>query len=455
MPQNAQDIINDSYQSWFNRAPEQAGLDHWTEVASGMGGDLSQLDDMILASAQGDDRGGVVNAAYNDLFGHNADEQGLNHWQNDFWDQHWGGGNVTQDDIWTTIGAQAGGDDEQHLYDRLVSGDPNPSLAPFRDTARADTFWQSLNDEGGAFTGAAGVPATQQHQASDTNDLLEAFRQAFDNQQPQQPAQPNGEQGGQSGQFLEMLRHSLESNQNAPQIANPSPTTGGGYRAYMDPYLDDVFSSSAREVNDTYSRRMGDLAGAANMAGAWGDDTHSDGYRSLAEDEAQTIGDLRSRISAQGYEDAMARWNADINRGIGVDSTNAQLDQSQQGLTQQGIGLGINADNSSRSLDLQGRSLDHNIDLSNRNFDLESLLAMDQNQINWLNTLMGVDNYERTWDQAAEDREYQNFWNEQMWPLYMTNLGVGWASGIPSNSVSINTTSTPNNSAWSNVGGLF
>lgn len=380
---DAQSIIKDTYKTYFGRDPEQGGLDHWMKQAEGMGGNLSGLSDKIIGSAQGNDRSGVINKAYSDMFGRTAEQGGMDHW-NSFWDKNWTGNN-TKNDIWTTIGATSSGNDEKALADRLTSGNAS-WMTPFKDPAKADTYWQNLNDKDGALTGAATGTGTQT-----------------------------------GGMDIAALMQMLKAAQGSQQTATPAPTmpSAEGYQKFMNPFLEEVYKPAARQVSDTYSRRIGDLKGAATQAGAYGDDTYGDAYATLAGDEAQALSDLAANIFGQGFDTSMNRW------------------QQQQGIDLQALGLGSN------------------IDLANRQFDLESLLSMDQNQQNWISTMLGLDNYSRTWDQAAKDREYQDFWNKQMWPIYLQNLGVSWAGGVPSNQQTITTETRPGNSLISNLGAWF
>ena len=175
---------------------------------------------------------------------------------------------------------------------------------------------------------------------------------------------------------------------------------GESYKDYFNPYMDEVFGAGSRALNESADRRRRQLGMEAAAGGAFGDTSYGIEGSLIERDRMQQLGDLRGKIAATGFGEAQSLQNLDL----------------QRQLQQMGIGL-------------QSAQTSSEIDLANQ-----------ANARNWAQQLFNQGQYVNTQDQAARDREFQDFWNEQNWDAAQLDKLSNWMRGAPSGT-SITTTS--------------
>jgi hypothetical protein len=114
--------IQKMYVAYFARPADVAGLQYWEGVIEANKGSTAAVAAAFAQSTEyqstyaGLDNAHVVNAVYQNLFGHAADAAGL-----DFWSKALTSGAVTVANAVTTIGAGAQGTDLVALRDKVIA----------------------------------------------------------------------------------------------------------------------------------------------------------------------------------------------------------------------------------------------------------------------------------------------------------------------------------------------
>lgn len=114
--------IQQLYVAYFNRPADVAGLQYWETVVENAKGSTAAVSAAFAASAEykaayaNMDAAHIVNAVYNNLFGHDADVAGLN-----FWAQNLLAGKFTIDQAVTAIAAGAQGTDATTFQNRVTA----------------------------------------------------------------------------------------------------------------------------------------------------------------------------------------------------------------------------------------------------------------------------------------------------------------------------------------------
>ena len=100
----------------------------------------------------------------------------------------------------------------------------------------------------------------------------------------------------------------------------------GKIKDYVNPHMDAVVNPALRDIRNAGKLQRQDIGTSATFGGAFGDARHGVAEGVQMGQEMQEIGDTSGALRYQGYQDAMGRRADDLNRFVGVDTTNAAND---------------------------------------------------------------------------------------------------------------------------------
>lgn len=208
-----------------------------------------------------------------------------------------------------------------------------------------------------------------------------------------------------------------------PSAATPAPTDIPGVPSvpgvpaapaqpsiadYMSPYTDSVLQSALKNLDKVGAQRRGQLGSEAFASGAYGDARHGVEDASLTTDLAIAAGDLTSSINADAFDKAMGWNNTDIDRQLGIQLDNANL---------------------------QGQYLDRG------NSIYQNALT---NGSSYADALLGLDQYDQSQTQEQLNADYEDWLAQQGYDQNQLSQFLNTINGVPGQSGS--STSTPNNS---------
>jgi hypothetical protein len=144
--------IQKLYVAYFNRPADVAGLQFWETVVENAKGSTAAVSAAFAGSAEykaayaNMDAYHVVNAVYNNLFGHDADLPGLN-----FWATNLAAGKFTVDQAVTTIAAGAQGSDATTYNNRVAAATAFTNLLATTTAGTLDYTGAAANNAAKAF----------------------------------------------------------------------------------------------------------------------------------------------------------------------------------------------------------------------------------------------------------------------------------------------------------------
>lgn len=181
---------------------------------------------------------------------------------------------------------------------------------------------------------------------------------------------------------------------------------------YMSPYTDSVLQSALKNLKDVGTQRRNQLGSEAFASGAYGDARHGVEDASLTTDLASAAGDLTSSINADAFDKAMGWNNTDIDRQLGIQLDNANL---------------------------QGQYIDRG------NSIYQNALT---NGSSYADALLGLDQYDQSQTQEQLNADYEDWLASQGYDQNQLSQFLNTINGVPGQSGS--STSTPNNQ-WASL----
>lgn len=203
----------------------------------------------------------------------------------------------------------------------------------------------------------------------------------------------------------------------APSIqTKPSVDVG----SYMSPYTDDVLGSALKTLNDTATNRRNQLGTAAFQSGAFGDARHGIEDGKITDDLMKQATDITAGVKSDAFDKAMGWMNTDIDRQLGVDTTNANLDNTwfQNQLAAMGLGEQFRQN-----------------DITNNQQLADALLGLDQ--------------YDRNWQQQIDNTNYADWIEQRDWDKTNLTQLIQLLSGTPG-ATPPSTSPSPDNS-WASM----
>jgi hypothetical protein len=412
------------YKDILGRDASQSELDYW--AGTGLTGDA--LKSSFTGAAQSElsgKSGGASASSINDLYksilGRDADQAGLDYWM---------GTGKTGDDLVNSILAGARNDDRGSVLNRMYQD------LFGRDAELAGIDYWSRDDQWSRLATGEGLDRFRLNLGAssygDDEFLLMNRLAAADPSIAW--ASPFFDSANSNWVFNYLLdedgfnRNTLMPQaQPMPQVLPPQGGGGGGssngYKDYHNAYLEDVLKGVIRDINERGEIARNDLGTAAFSSGAYGDSRHGVESAQLTEDLIKQIGDASNMARAQGFESAMGWYNRDLDRQTQIALNNAALQQNWTNSQYQGINMG------------QGIRT-----------------AEDQMIYDWLGSLRGLDDYDRSWQQLANNAAFEDFWAREQWDLTQLNAFLNAINAIPGQVGTQGTSQTPNN-MWANIAG--
>tara|TARA_R110000737_G_scaffold340221_2_gene362910 strand:+ start:6844 stop:7998 length:1155 start_codon:yes stop_codon:yes gene_type:complete len=362
-----------------------------------------------------------VGNLYSSLFGRDADAGGLAHWESS---------GLTGSALENAILGGAVGSDRtavlSNSYDDMFS----------RDYGETDNFW-SGDDAWSSHANSGMDNLTRSISGSSIGSDEFSLLGNLGKDQGQTWSQPLYDPDSANtlwdslmdadGINPDMLKTTL------PESTGYGDVTGGTSSAntandYLNPYLGEVLDNSIDRINEQGDRTRNALGTQAFSAGAYGDARHGVEGAALSKDISENIGNLSAQMHAQGYESAMGYLNTDLDRQANIAFQNAGL---------------------------QSNWIDQNANLaaSGNQFGLNDISATS----NWLDTLSGVDQYDRNWTQNGLNSDYEDFWNRSNWDQQQVTGLLNTINAIPgqTGSYSSSSGSVPDNSAFAGIGSFL
>lgn len=191
--------------------------------------------------------------------------------------------------------------------------------------------------------------------------------------------------------------------------------------AYKNPYDSAVLDTAVKSIGDATKQRRNQLGTEAFGAGAFGDGRHGVESATLTDDMTRAIGDLTGQVNSAGFDKSMGWMGEDLDRQMTAGFNNAQLDNQWFQNQMQALTLGNN---------LEQGSLANGMSLAD--------------------AMMGLDEYDRGWMQQDKNVEYEDFLAKTGWDDNRLNQFLSVISGVPGQTGTSSSTSSPNNS-WAST----
>jgi hypothetical protein len=113
-----------------------------------------------------------------------------------------------------------------------------------------------------------------------------------------------------------------------PQSVSTQGTfDAGDIDKYMNPYVDKALQPALAQITKAADAARNRAKAGATAAGAFGDARHGIVDNGINLNEGQAIGDTASKFYMDAFNQAVGTKQADINRQIGADTTNAGFNQ--------------------------------------------------------------------------------------------------------------------------------
>jgi hypothetical protein len=119
------------------------------------------------------------------------------------------------------------------------------------------------------------------------------------------------------------------------KVATEGTFDAGDIDKYMNPYTEKALAPALRKIQESADAARLRLKSGATSSGSFGDSRHGIVESKLDANTSQAIGDTSSQFLMNAFRDAVSTKTGDINRQLGVDTTNAQLEERglERGLT--------------------------------------------------------------------------------------------------------------------------
>jgi hypothetical protein len=224
-----------------------------------------------------------------------------------------------------------------------------------------------------------------------------------------------------------MNSYSMNAAYAGPSAQVQAGQLGGmNLQQYTNPWADQVTRNALGNLQEQRQVTQLQNADAAAKAKAFGGSRHAVVEAQTNAGFGKAASDLALNSAAQGYQNAQQMGMADINRNLQAQGMN-QNAWNQQNQFNAGLAQQANQFNAGQAQDA---------DLAMRNFGLNAADTLGRNAGQWgslasqyqqfnandINNLMTAGNMQQDHDQSIRDYNYQNFINQQNFPL--ENLGI-------------------------------
>jgi len=235
---------------------------------------------------------------------------------------------------------------QQQGLNQITSVSSNPNWTTNANTQISKTSGLAnvgpsyINDPSHITANQISRPAQSTAEAIRTAQQLQA-------QQVSRPA-PTTAEAIRTAQQLQAQQVGAPSSVTAQKIANPGNLTAerlstpqrvnaqqinsqrlvdqgrlGSVNDYMNPFLQQALNPVIRDMQEAGQKQRVGIGANATAAGAFGDARHGIVEAEQMRGEQRNIGDLSSQAYMNAFNTAMAQREADLNRFLGADTTNA------------------------------------------------------------------------------------------------------------------------------------
>jgi len=229
------------------------------------------------------------------------------------------------------------------------------------------------------------------------------------------------------GEAADITRKGATTAEGATGLYDPQ-----SYKEYMDPYREEVIDLAQQDINRQKQIQAQALGGRAAQMGAFGGSREMIGQSEIGRAAADQSARLGAQLRSQGYQMAQGQaqkaFEDQQKRSLGASQIFGQLGQ---GMGKLGAGIG--------GLGMQQASLGE---------AAQGLMGKD------VNMLLGLGGLQQQQDQAVMSGGLQSFLAGQQQPFTEVGFLSDIFRGVPSTSSTLQTTTTPDPSLISQLGGL-
>ena len=203
------------------------------------------------------------------------------------------------------------------------------------------------------------------------------------------------------------------------------PNSDSLVSAYQNPFEDQVLGSALKTLDDTGKKQRNALGTQAFSSGAFGDARHGVESAALTKDLSEVAADLTSRVKSEGFDKSMGWLNTDLDRQLNTSLSNAALENQWFGNQLDALQLG-------------------------EQFNQNAIT----NSMSFADALLRMDQYDRDISQQGLNVDYEDWLAEQNWDENRLNNLLATIQGIPGQTGTTSSSTSPNNSWATILGGL-